>query len=419
LTLAPPSTLLLSARYLTPIPHPSHPFSIIVGNSSTLLVTSAGDSVLPGPFYLNASLLPLMIQNLPLVRLFTTNNHCSMEFDPWGLTIRHLTTRVVLTRCDNSGPLYSICSPAPAPSTCVAPPYAATASTWHRRLGHPDHDILSRLSSALAILVPRGNTAFPCHARQLGRHTRLPFTSSTFRTARSFDLIHCDLWTSLILSLSGNQYYLVILDDFSHYLWTFPLRRKSDTFPTLSHFFAWVLTQFHCTIWVVQCDNGREFDNSTSRAFLSRGVQQRISYPYTFPQNDKDEHMSCTITNLICTLLFLVSFLACYWADGLHTATYLLNYLPSKAFSHLTPFTLFGTAPSCSYLRIFRCTYYPNTSATTPHKLAPRSTRRFLLGYSSDHKGYRCLDLLTNRIIISRHVVFDEDISSCRLIPTS
>src|SRR5438105_7762040 len=29
-------------------------------------------------------------------------------------------------------------------------------------------------------------------------------------------------------------------------------------------------------------------------------------------------------------------------------------------------------------------------------------------GYSSDHKGYCCLDLSTNRIIVSRHVVFDE-----------
>jgi hypothetical protein len=63
-------------------------------------------------------------------------------------------------------------------------------------------------------------------------------------------------------------------------------RAKSDTFPTL-HFFAWVSTQFDLTVKAVQCDNGREFDNSTSRSFLSRGVQLRMSCPYTFPQNGK------------------------------------------------------------------------------------------------------------------------------------
>src|SRR6185312_11905638 len=56
----------------------------------------------------------------------------------------------------------------------------------------------------------------------------------------------------------------------------------SQTFPTLIHFFAWVSTQFGLTVKAVQCDNGREFDNSTSRSFfLSRGVQLRMSCPYT------------------------------------------------------------------------------------------------------------------------------------------
>ena len=66
-----------------------------------------------------------------------------------------------------------------------------------------------------------------------------------------------------VLSLSGYKYYLVVVDDFSHYSWTFPLRAKSETFPTLLHFFDWVSTQFGLTIKAVQCDNGREFDNNT------------------------------------------------------------------------------------------------------------------------------------------------------------
>jgi hypothetical protein len=76
------------------------------------------------------------------------------------------------------------------------------------------------------------------------------------------------VWTSPVLNISGDKYYLVIIDDFSHYSWTFPLRAKYDTFPTLLHFFAWVSTQFGLIVKAVQCDNGREFDNSTSRSFF-------------------------------------------------------------------------------------------------------------------------------------------------------
>jgi hypothetical protein len=162
----------------------------------------------------------------------------------------------------------------------------------------------------------------------------------------------------------------------------------------------------------LQCDNGREFDNHASRSFfLTSGVQLHLSCPYTSAQNGRAERMIRTTTNMIRCLLFQASLPASYWAEALHTATHLLNHLPSKAVSHSTPyFTLYGTTPTYDHLRVFGCACYPNTSATAPHKLSPRSTRCLFLGYSSDHKGYRCLDLASHRIIISRHVVFDEDV---------
>src|SRR6185312_9091757 len=69
---------------------------------------------------------------------------------------------------------------------------------------------------------------------------------------------------------------------------------------------------------------------------------------------------------------------------------------------------LFGTPPRYDHLRVFGCACYPNISTTAPHKLASRSTRCVFLGYSPDHKGYRCFDLTSRRVLISRHVVFDE-----------
>jgi hypothetical protein len=56
----------------------SNPSSIIVGNGSPLPIITVGDSVLPGPLYLNNILLaPDMVQSLLSVRRFTTDNWCS------------------------------------------------------------------------------------------------------------------------------------------------------------------------------------------------------------------------------------------------------------------------------------------------------------------------------------------------------
>ena len=135
------------------------------------------------------------------------------------------------------------------------------------------------------------------------------------------------------------------------------------------------------------------------------------SCPYTSSQNGKAERILRSINNIVRSLLFQASLPTFYWVEGLHTATYLLNRLPTKTLEFATPhFALFGSHPSYSHLRVFGCACYPNMSATAPHKLSPRSTLCVFLGYSSNHKGFRCLDLSSNRIIISRHVTFDETI---------
>ncbi|KAL8161008.1 hypothetical protein V2J09_012497, partial [Rumex salicifolius] len=67
----------------------------------------------------------------------------------------------------------------------------------------------------------------------------LPFSISNTVSCSPFDLIHCDLWTYPILSFSGFKYYLVIIDDYSYYVWTFPLKHKSDTSSCLKKFITY------------------------------------------------------------------------------------------------------------------------------------------------------------------------------------
>jgi hypothetical protein len=62
-----------------------------LGNGYSLSVTSVGDSVLLGPFYLNNILLALdMVQSLIFVHHFSTDNWCSMEFDPFAFSVKDL-----------------------------------------------------------------------------------------------------------------------------------------------------------------------------------------------------------------------------------------------------------------------------------------------------------------------------------------
>jgi hypothetical protein len=124
-----------------------------------------------------------------------------------------------------------------------------------------------------------------------------------------------------------------------------------------------------------------------------------MSCSYTSPQNGKAECIIRTINDTVRSLLFHAS-VPPYWAEALNTTTRILNILPTKTLNFSTlHFALFGCPPTYDHLRVFGCLCYPNLSATTPHKLSPRSTLCVFLGYSDHHKGYRCLDLHSNRVI--------------------
>jgi histone deacetylase 1/2 len=387
---------------------------IVVGNGQFIPTDCTGHATIPtfsSSLQLrNVLIAPHLVKNLISVRALTRDNSISVEFDPWGFSIKDLRTKTVLLRCDSSGEL----SPLRQSTTTSARPSAAflastNSSLWHARLGHPGHDTLQRLARSIGFSCSK-SSQHTCDACRRGKHVRLPFTQSNNVSQFPFQLLHCDVWTAPIMSNSGFKFYLVILDDYSHYTWTFPLRHKSDVLPTLISFHAFVRTQFQKPIMCFQTDNGREFDSSASRAFFAtHGIAFRLTCPYTSQQNGRAERVLRTLNDGVRTLLFQAVIPPTFWPDALAASTYLLNRRPCKPRQHFTPFELlFGTAPDYNNLRVFGCLCYPNLTSTAPHKLAPRSVRCVFLGYPLDQKGYKCYNLESKRVIVSRHVYFDE-----------
>jgi hypothetical protein len=81
------------------------------------------------------------------------------------------------------------------------------SSLWHH---HLSPSTLAELRNMLVISYNKSSPCL-CHTCQLGKHVRLPFSHSTSVTNAPFDLLHCDVWTSPVLSNSVFKYYLVLM----------------------------------------------------------------------------------------------------------------------------------------------------------------------------------------------------------------
>ena len=106
-----------------------------------------------------------------------------------------------------------------------------------------------------------------------------------------------------------------------------------------------------------------------------------------------------------------------FWVDATYTAIVTINRLPTPLLSSVSPFQkLFGKVPDYTFLRTFGCACFPILSASLQNKLQPRSIHCVFIGYATQYKGYRCLDLKTKNVFTSQHVQFHDQIFPYRFL---
>jgi hypothetical protein len=80
---------------------------------------------------------------------------------------------------------------------------------------------------------------------------------------------------------------------------------------------------------------------------------------------------------------------------------------------------LFKELPDYTFFKVFGCACWPHLRPYNNHKLEICSKKCVFLGYSALHRGYKCLHIPSNRVYISRDVVFNKNLFPFSNMPLS
>ena len=384
-------------------------------NGAGMRINQIGQSIVHTPnrnlVLKNVLYVPEANKNLASVHCLTSDNNAFIEYHPDHFLIKDQVTRKTLVRGGCEGGLYPLKSFRSTSNKVTHAAIKPSTSRWHSRLGHPSSSIVQQVLSKNNVpFVSESNKEQMCDACQLGKSHQLPYPVSTSVSSSPLELIFSDVWGPASTSINRHNYYVSFIDDFSKFTWIYLLRHKSEVFQKFHDFQSMVERQFDRKILSVQTDWRGEYQKLNT--FFQRiGINHHVSCPHAHQQNGSAERKHRHIVEVGLSLLAHASMPLKFWDEAFLTATYLINRLPSKVIHHQTPLErLFGHKPDYLNLRTFGCACWPNLRPFNAKKLQFRSKQCVFLGYSTMHKGFKCLDVAEGRVYISRDVIFDETV---------
>jgi hypothetical protein len=209
------------------------------------------------------------------------------------------------------------------------------------------------------------------------------------------------------VSHGGAHYMLIIIDDYSHQVWPYFLKHKSDAFESFKTWKVMVEKQAERNLKVLRTDNGLEFCSVDFKSFCRKeGIVRHHTIAPMPQQNGVAEGMNRTIISKAHYMLSNSGLSRKFWAEAASTACHLINCSPSTAISKKTLIEVWSGSPyDYSQLRVFGCTAYAHVDNG---KLEPRAIKCIFLGYGSGVKAYKLWNPEAHKAFYSRNIVFNK-----------
>jgi transposase InsO family protein len=193
----------------------------------------------------------------------------------------------------------------------------------------------------------------PCGACQAGKQVGTHHhAQNIMTTTRPLEMLHMDLIGPVAyISIGGNKYRLVIIDDYSRFTWVFFLQDKSETQEVLKKFLRRAQNEFDAKVKKIRSDNDTKFKNTQVKDFLDEeGIKHEFSASYTPQQNGVVETKNRTLIEMVRTMLDEYKTSDWFWAEAINTACHAINHLYLHKLLKKTSYVLLtGNKPNVSY----------------------------------------------------------------------
>jgi len=133
-----------------------------------------------------------------------------------------------------------------------------------------------------------------------GKQARLRFEKHKNKQyiSRPLFVVHSDVCGPITpVSIDDKNYYVIFVDQYTHYCVTYLMKHKSDVFTMFTDFVAKSEAHFNLKIVNLYIDNSREYLSSDMRDYcVQKGISYHLTVPYTLQLNGVSERMIRTIT---------------------------------------------------------------------------------------------------------------------------
>jgi len=153
---------------------------------------------------------------------------------------------------------------------------------------------------------------------------KLPFNNNTTRSKCIFDLLHIDIWGACpVLAMRGFKYFLIVVDDCSHFTWTIPMPNKFVACKYIMDFVNYTETQFDTKLKSIRTDNGLEF--CMTNFYALKGIIHQTTCVETPEQNGIVEQKHQYLLNVVRALIFHAHLPTNFWCFALNHAAFFLS----------------------------------------------------------------------------------------------